>query len=390
MFDMATASSTARPAAPARAGEFCARRVADANEREGLASSQGSGTFRTMDNWLSFEDGIAAQPQGLADALTAARGWNERHDLAAALGGRSLLLVGIGASYSALASPLYELRRRGVRAARSTGGDLPPAGVLLAENYIGVSQSGRSRETLQTLQQVEAGRRFSLVNAVESPLAEVSDVSLSLGGIADSRMSSVAFSATVLGLGVLADQITDGAPHPGWADLPGQVESLLADPLPALAEFAEQTQGREVFDVVGAAASLTAAEQGALLFREGPFIPSLGTDTRSYLHGPMDCTGRATAHVLVGREREAQLADQLAEKGVPILLVTDRPVTTSTATVVRIPEAPVVQRSILETVVLQRVVTEVSRLRGLDVEQRAFVRQDTKVDSPEEATAPAA
>lgn len=342
-----------------------------------------------MASWLSFEEGVSVQPRGLIDALSAAREWGERHDLAAAFGGRSLLMVGIGASYSAVASPLYELRRRGVSAARSAGGDLPPDGIALADRYLGVSQSGRSRETLQVLQQVGRDRRASLVNAVESPLADVSDVSLSLGGIADSRMSSVAFSATVLGLGVLADLITDGTPHPSWVEVPGQVESLLADPLPAVADFAEQTEGRGVFDVVGAAASLTAAEQGALLFREGPFIPSLGIDTRSYLHGPMDCAGPATAHVLIGREREAQLADQLAEKGVPILLITDRAVTAA-ARIVRVPELPVVQRSILEAVVLQRVVIEVSRLRGLDVEQRAFVRQDTKVDSPDEATTPVA
>jgi glucosamine--fructose-6-phosphate aminotransferase (isomerizing) len=343
-----------------------------------------------MTPWLSFEEGIAVQPQGLTHALSIAREWNREHDLSTALGGRSLLLVGIGASHAALASPLYELRRRGVTAARSTGGDLPPDGASLAATYVGVSQSGRSRETLQALQQVDPARRVSLVNAPGSPMAEVAEISLDVGGITDSRMSSVAYSATVLGLGVLADLLTDGAPHAGWDDLPARVEALLADPLPALVEFAERTQGRDVFDVVGAAPSLTAAEQGALLFREGPFIPSLGTDTRSYLHGPMDCAGPGTAHVLLGREREAQLADQLAEKNVPVLLVTDRPVTTSTATVIRIPEVPVVQRSILESVVLQRLVAEVSRARGLDVERRAFTRQDTKVDSAEAALTPIA
>lgn len=334
---------------------------------------------------MTFEEGVAAQPEGLVAALEAARAWRDRHDLAANLAARSLLLVGIGASYSALGSPVYELRRRGVIAARSSGGDLPHEGAALADAYVGVSQSGRSRETLQVLQQVEVSRRVSLVNALGSPMADISGTGLTLGGIRDSRMSSVAFSATVLGLGVLVDELTEGEPHPGWEDVPGHVASLLADPLPELSGFAEQTMSCCGFDIVGAAPSVTAAEQGALLFREGPFIPAFGTDTRSYLHGPMDCAGPATAHVLIGREREAQLAEQLGEKNVPILLITDRPLDVPVATVVRVPEVPVVQRAVLESVVLQRLVLEVSRLRGLDIERRAFVRQDTKVDSAEAA-----
>lgn len=335
--------------------------------------------INTQRPWLRFDEGLAAQSAGLTQSVTSVRSWLAGSG-AAELKGKSLLFVGIGASYAAAASPVYFLRQAGVKAFRSSCADVPDEGPALAEIYVGVSQGGRSRETLQALLTVPRDRRLAVVNNSESPLAEESGNVLSVGDLLDSRMSSIGFTATVAALGLLAEWLTTGTTDTGWDEIGPLSEKVITDNDDLLRSFATQIAARGMVDVVAAAPNLTSAEQGSLLFREGPFLPSMAMDTRSYLHGPMDCAG-PTAHVLIGRAREGLLADQLAEKDVPILLITDEDVETSTAMTVRIPALTAVQRSVLEVAVLQKLVQHTAAALGRNIEDRAFTRYDTKVDS---------
>jgi glucosamine--fructose-6-phosphate aminotransferase (isomerizing) len=330
--------------------------------------------------WLKFDEGIASQSAGLTASVQQVREWLAT-GAAEQVRGKSLLFVGIGASYAAAATPVYFLRQAGTAAFRSSCADVPDEGPSLADVYVGISQGGRSRETIQALLTVPRERRMAVVNNSDSPLASEAGTVLSVGDLLDSRMSSIGFTATVAALGLLAEWITTGSTDAAWDNIGPLTETVMADNDEVLRSFAKEIADRGTVDVVAAAPNLTSAEQGALLFREGPFVPSMAMDTRSYLHGPMDCAGSSTTHVLIGRAREGLLADQLSEKGVPILLITDEDVTASAATIVRIPRLTAVQRSVLEVALMQRLVQHTADAFGRNIEDRAFTRYDTKVDS---------
>jgi len=328
--------------------------------------------------WLTFAEGMASQAEGLGASVRQTADWLAAGG-AEPLRDRSLLFVGIGASYAAAATPVYSLRQAGVSAYRSACSDIPDDGPSLADVYVGISQGGRSRETLQALLTVPRERRVAVVNNPASPLAGESGTVVSVGDLPDSSMSSVGFTATVATLGMLAEWITTGATDPAWHNIGALTETVITENDAALRAFATEIGSRGMVDVVAAAPNLTSAEQGALLFREGPALPSMAMDTRSYLHGPMDCAG-PTSHILIGRHREGLLAEQLSEKNVPILLITDEEVT-APASIIRIPALPAAQRSILEVALLQRLVQHTAAAVGRDIEARAFTRLDTKVDS---------
>jgi glucosamine--fructose-6-phosphate aminotransferase (isomerizing) len=340
--------------------------------------------MQTAQKWLTFREGCAAQPESLRIAAQRVDEWfNAGH--ATALQGQRLILGGIGASFASLATPLYELRAAGVVAYRTSCGDLPPHGAQLGDYFVGVSQSGRSRETLQALLEAPAGRRLAVVNASESPLGQAAEAQLTLGDLPDSRMSSVGFTATVLALGMLVDRLTRGETGAGWDRLGAVSEQAVEQADSTLEKFAVAVAESSIVDVVADASALTAAEQSALLFREGPFVPSMAMDTRSYLHGPMDCAG-PTSHVIFGREREGLLAEQLAERNVPILLVTDTDVT-APASIIRIPQLPPSQRVVVQVALMQRLVLHVGSVLGRDVDASVFRRLDTKVDTVSEVDA---
>lgn len=329
--------------------------------------------------WLTFAEGIRVQRAGLDATVRSTTDWLNS-GAADVFRGKSLLFTGIGASYAAVATPTYVLRQAGIVAYRSSCSDVPDQGVDLADLYVGVSQSGRSRETLQALLTVPKERRVAVVNRAASPLEDQSGHVLSIGDLDDSSMSSIGFTGTVAAIGMLSDWLTTGTPDSGWASIGQLAEEVVADADETLREFASSIARAGTVDIVAAAEDLTAAEQGSLLFREGPLLPAMAMDTRSYLHGPMDCAG-PTSHVIFGREREGLLADQLAEKNVPILLVVDADVTATTASIIRIPTVPPSQRVILEVALLQRLVQHVADALDRDIEARAFTRYDTKVDS---------
>ena len=295
-----------------------------------------------------------------------------------------LLLVGIGASHAALASPLHQLRAAGVTAYRSTGADFPGPVEGAADLAIAVSASGRSRETVDLVRRLAAAgvATWALTNTDDNPLRAVAGSGVGLGGFADSRVSTVGFVVTYAALGMLADTLIDGAVHPGWARLPDLIAAAVPAAQDVLAAFARRWLVDGAVDVVAAASQLTASEAVALLLREGPLVPAASYDTRSYLHGPMDCAGQATSHLVLGDEREHQLAHQLRQKptGVLVLTASDGPAAAD-AYRIRVPDGlTVAQRALLEVCVLQELVAETAAVRGNPVDEVAFTRQDTKLE----------
>lgn len=295
-----------------------------------------------------------------------------------------LLLTGIGASYAALASPLWQLRAAGVRAFRSDCSDLPGALDGVADLAIAVSQSGRSRETTDVVHRLHSAGvpTLAITNSTDNPLQSVSAGGLRLGGFADSRVSTVGFVATYAALGMLVELVADGRVSEGWSRLADAVPDVVGAASPTLAAFAARHLATGAVDVVSSAAQATTAEAVALLFREGPLVPASAYGTRAYLHGPMDCAGLGVAHILIGDRREAQLARQLGEKTDGVLLVGPGELELGAGqSRVWVPAGlSPVQRSLVEVCVLQELVAQAAEIRGNPIDDIAFTRQDTKID----------
>lgn len=328
---------------------------------------------------ISFAEGRVSQIEALRDLTSRdseyfERAWHNEW--------RQVLLAGIGASYAALATPLRRMRSTGLAVTRSDCSDLPTVPSPSPDVLIALSQSGRSVETTELASSfaAEGVPTLSITNAVESPLGRTSTENITLGGYPDSRVSSVGFVTTFTALAMLADIAAEGHVSESWRALPDLIENTMATAAPILTEFAHEHLAGGSVDVVAAAAQLTTAEAVALLFREGPLVPSSAFGTRGYLHGPMDIAGGKLTHVLIGGARERQLAEQLAEQTSAILLLTDDPAPLHRGIVVRVPpEMRASERALLEVCILQELVQAAANARGNPVDDSVFTRQDTKL-----------
>ncbi|MFI6346110.1 SIS domain-containing protein [Streptomyces sp. NPDC050560] len=331
---------------------------------------------------IGFDEGLSAELTALREVVT---------DLPGRLTGvwrpqwRHVLLAGIGASCAALATPQYVLRSCGLAAFRTDCSDFPSAEGTSPDVVLALSQSGRSRETaeLMTAFRDRGVPTLALTNADTSPLGEAVDTAVTLGGHPDSRVSTVGFVVTFAALSMLTDAATTGSVDGGWVRLPDLITEALAAAAPALDAFASGPLATGPVDVVAAAPQLTTAEAVALLFREGPLVPSAGHGTRTYLHGYMDSAGPRTGHILIGADREARLARQLVERGAGVLAVAEA-ATEFPPGVHRVSVPPGLtapQRALVEVCVLQRLVAAVAGVRGNPVDEVAFRREDTKIDA---------
>lgn len=294
-----------------------------------------------------------------------------------ALAGPGPLFVAIGASHAAACAPVWVLRSRGIESFRLAAGDHPLPFPPGPHPVVGVSQSGRSTETLAVLETVDPARRYAVVNVVPSPIGDVATHALGLGNIPDSYASTIGYTATVAALGMLADAWDGGRIDAGWAalaDVFATVERDLRDQVRSLAPlFAEATSA----DFVGAGPAVGTAEASALLFREVARIPSTGMSTRQYLHGSMESAGGGV-HVLFGGERERAVARTLVDAGHSAILVSGE-VSDPMVNSVAVPALPPAQQAVLEILVTQILVAEVAGVRGVNVEEFVFHNADIKV-----------
>ncbi|WP_036331433.1 SIS domain-containing protein [Microbispora sp. ATCC PTA-5024] len=332
-----------------------------------------SGKYRT------FVEGRAAQRDALAaitDRVT--RRLGELAD-AGSLRGAGPLFVAMGASLAACAAPLWALRARGHEAYRIGAGDAPLPLTVRGRAVVAVSQSGGSVETLEALRSLpDDVETIAVVNVWPSDVAGAARAAVDLGNERDSYASTIGYTGTLVALGVLADMWDGGAPDPGWRDLPGLLGDFEKEAAAATAEAAAAFDGVSSVDFVGDASAVGTAEAGALLFREVARVPSAAMGTRQYLHGAMESAG-GTAHVIVGGDREVALGRQLSEAGHPVLLLTSRDVSPGPLLrVVRVPDLPPVQRSVLEAVVLQGLAQALAEARDVPIESFVFHSADTK------------
>jgi glucosamine--fructose-6-phosphate aminotransferase (isomerizing) len=289
------------------------------------------------------------------------------------------VFVAIGASLAAACAPTWTLRARGIHSWRLSAGDHPLPYPASRHPLVAVSQSGRSAETLAVLSSVDDRLRYAVTNVDPSPIAAAASHHVSLGDLPDSYASTIGYTATVAGLGMIAEAWDGGALDPGWGTLAQRLRDLEATLAARSDELAAVFAGARAADFVGAGPSVGSAEAGALLYREVVRLPATAMSTRQYLHGAMESAG-GTAHVLIGEEREIAVARTLAGAGHPVILVTAQDVPpASLLQVVRLPAAPPNQRAILEAIVLQVLVARTAAQWDIDIEEFVFHNDDTKV-----------
>ena len=336
---------------------------------------------------LTFAAARAAQAENLAAAITEVTGTVGALAAAGRLALPGPIFTGIGASLAAACAPVWSLRSRGIGSVRLGAGETPLPFPPTTHPVVGVSQSGRSAETLALLESVAPTLRYAVVNAVPSPIAEVASTVIGLGNRPDSYASTVGYTATVAALGILADAWDGGVIDPSWADLGAlfaEVERQLAGPV---GELAVLFDGVTSADFIGAGPSVGSAEAAALLFREAVRLPSAGIGTRQYLHGSMESAGNSV-HLLFGGAREAEVAGTLAAAGHRAIMVTSDPSLGGAAAVpgvalVRLPATTEAQQAILEVLTMQILVAAVAERRGVDIEDFVFHNSDTKVPASE-------
>jgi glucosamine--fructose-6-phosphate aminotransferase (isomerizing) len=328
---------------------------------------------------IPFVEARLTQAERLAVAIESVTAQLTAWQATGELTGPGPIFVGIGASLAAACAPVWELRSRGVHSWRLGAGDLPLPFPPSRHPIVGVSQSGRSFETLTVLKEVPEQHRYAVVNYQPSPIAELVQRTISLDNIPDSYASTIGYTATIAALGLIADSWDGGTIDPGWAALPEIFRASDTEFTNRIKPIAALFNSAASIDFVGAGPSVGSAESGALLFREVARIHATAMSTRQYLHGSMESAGDGV-HVLLGDTRELEVARTLSEAGHQVVLLTAEPVPAGPRLcTVRMPALPAAQRAIIEALFMQVLVGEVANLRGVDIEEFVFNNTDTKV-----------
>jgi glucosamine--fructose-6-phosphate aminotransferase (isomerizing) len=332
-----------------------------------------------VEGYISLAEARASQAALLDTAIPAIAGEVRKAQAAGRLGGPGPIFLGIGASYAAAASAVWVLRSRGIHSWRLNAGEHPLPFPKSDHPVIGVSQSGRSSETLAVLRSIDQHLRLAVLNVTPSPISEIAGTTISLGKLPDSYASTTGYTATIAALGMIAEAWDGGAIDPSWSALPAAFRTIEAEVAARARALSEPLRDAASVDYAGAAPSAGSAEVGALLLREVARIPATGLSSRQYMHGAMESAGR-TAHILMGDDREAALAHTLAHAGHQTLLITTLDVAEqSNLAVIRLPVVSPPQRAILEALVMQGLAVETALLRGLDPDAFVFFHTDTKV-----------
>ena len=253
-------------------------------------------------------------PDGPMRALDASRspgGLRRTRQFAVRLDGRGLLLpCGRGAGMGGV-----RIRRRGaaIEGSRARGG----LGIRSDE------RGGRPRPTPPGTSLV-----IAVTNVPGSPLAAAADLVLPLvAGVEVAGISTITFRATVVVLGLLAARL--GVPMADHGDLWDTVARLDVDSeganlwvARAVSSAADLLDGAPSIDVIGPAARLGAASQGALMLREGPRLPAHPWETADWLHSAvyLALPGHR-ALLFTGSPADAEVIDTVRRRGGEIVIV---------------------------------------------------------------------
>jgi len=328
---------------------------------------------------MGYLEDILGQPQNLARSHETFTQALHATDLSA-FRTEPLVIAGMGSSYFAAIPAVYALRAAGRAAfALSATELLEPGGNLLGKAYVGMSQSGKSAETVEGLSRISVAR-LVLTNTGAGPLSELADVTLPIGSAEDTAIAVLTYTATLAATTMLACSLGASLDF-DWGRLPGLVAGVLEDGTSAADEAAERFDEMETLDFVGRGCSLASAAEGALLAREVVRLPAAYLDTFQYLHGPLEVAEPGRGCVLFGSGRETRLAGDLASYGASVLLITKASVpSTQNLSVVRIPDVPDALAPILEILPVQLLTLRMAGSRNLAADGFRHEQEDTKLE----------
>ena len=335
-----------------------------------------------------YGEAVAAQPENLEQARACISHALTKLALPRWLPGESVAIVSMGASSHSANAIVAALTASGIRGMNLTASDLAsiPAGYPAADHYVIVSESGRSPEPIAAARQLTAGRRIGITNFPASPLSEVVDFVIPLGGFLDSGVYTIGYTATLLAYSLLLEAVG----LPGWATRSESIPELVRDTIArhsAVAKVAaEALEHVTAIDLVGRGFSSAAAGEGALLFREATRRPTAAFDTYQYLHGPMEGAGNGTGLIVLGDGRERTLIDSVLGSGARVVLVTTAADSELAEpnhehlTVIRLPaQLSGFARAIVEIVVLQLIVGVIAESAGVPIGNFVYQQSDTKL-----------
>jgi fructoselysine-6-P-deglycase FrlB-like protein len=336
---------------------------------------------------MDYYHAVAAQPESLERSALVVSECLAATDLGPWAQGL-LVVAAMGAGSYAADALVHRLRSSSRRAMNISASELMalPANTSLADCFLFISESGRSRETIEAARRVPVGSRLVLTNATSSPLASLADAVIALDHGEDSAVSTVGYTATLQALGILATAIgrsVDEAALADLAELPDRVRAVLGALAAPSAEVAATIVSATSIDVVGSGASRAAACESALLLRESARFSASAHETHQFLHGPMEALTSKQACIVFGSEREVPLARYLARAAINTVLVTSQPVASEgNLSVLRIPFTTETSQSVLEIIPVQLIAGELAKLKDLGIGSFLFHQDDTKVDSP--------
>ncbi|WP_327302667.1 hypothetical protein OG730_03080 [Streptomyces sp. NBC_01298] len=328
---------------------------------------------------ITFLEGQADQGAALARIADRVRTQLASPDLAGLRAAERPLFTGIGASYAALAVPVQQLREAGIVSQRVLSSEIETGTAGFdTDCLIAVSQGGRSSETIAAFECAAPGiTKTALLNVVPSPLGDLADLTVDLGNEPDSYASTIGYTGTIVALDLIAGAVAGREGDP-WGEIAEQTTAVHSQATEVVAGLRERGARCIASDGVAAGASRASAEEGALLLREVVRMTAAHSATRNYLHGEMESAGN-TLHLVYGDGREIELARSLAGAGhLTLLLTTAEVEPADSLSVIRLPEVADAVRVVLETVVLQELVAQLSAERDVPIESFVFANDDTK------------
>lgn len=328
---------------------------------------------------MSYRSTIARQPEALIDTHAVVRRQLADANLADLL--KPVIgVTGIGASFAAAVVGAAELQAKGRRGVAIRACDMA-AGHDLADTLVGLSAGGRSIETVMAFEKLPSSRRIGISSNGAGPLAGVSDFHLTIQQGEDATPSSVGYTATLLGMGMMFERLL-GSGDDSFADLPAVVGEVLARIAPKMERIGNLFANRRAIDCVGAGAALGTADGASLLIREAARLPASAYDTRHYLHGPLEAMDGTTGVLIIGDGREVELARQVEKIGCPVVLITTDTTVQDDGilTVIQVPRRDnLIAQAILDILAPQLIAAELSDASGLTDVKFRYRMQDTKV-----------
>lgn len=272
-------------------------------------------------------------------------------------------------------------RELGIKTFAVSASELLQGGRSIADVYVAMSESGRSAETVSALQNVQ-GRRVGITNFADSAIADVVEDLLLMESGPDSPVYTTGYTATLQAVGLLGEHWSGTSSD--WGRLPSLAGEVLSAAAPVVSSVVERFDEARIIDVVATGASSATAGEGALVLREAARAHTAAHETYNYLHGPMEPMDATSACIVIGNDREVQLAQDMSALGCPTLLVTTRTDIASadqlTVIALPTPTSPLA-RAVLEILPLQLLSWDLASRRGLRVDGFRYQQDDTKLAS---------